>query len=388
MKKWPTKTLGELCDVRIGRTPRRDTPGYWGGKTVWVSISELTGGLIESSKENISDLAVAECMGPPIPVGTLLFSFKLSIGKMGVAGVPLFTNEAIAALPIREPSVLSRDYLRYALMAVSHEGAANVAVLGRVLNKQKVCDIRVPVPPLREQERIVRLLDEADELRRLRAQADKRMADFIPALFHKRFGDPITNPKGWPVKRLGEVTTIAGGGTPSKAEASFWGGDIVWVTPSDLPPRDSGPIGIDASRSRITNAGLRSSSATLLPRGTVLFSSRATIGKVAIASTALTTNQGFVSLTPAPTTSSVFLAHLLFACREAISRLSASTTFREVSRSAVREFAAPIPPLPEQKRFSRIVSDWETMQASSVASGRRADALFDSMLHRAFVGEL
>ena len=68
--------------------------------------------------------------------------------------------------------------------------------------------VEVPVPPLAEQERIVKLLDEADELRKLRAQADRRTAEFIPALFHKMFGDPITNPKHWPNKALGEATTI------------------------------------------------------------------------------------------------------------------------------------------------------------------------------------
>ena len=82
MKCWPTKRLRELCDVRIGRTPRRDEPRFWGGNAVWVTIRELNGGEITSSKETVSDAAVRECMPEPVPVGTLLFSFKLSIGKM------------------------------------------------------------------------------------------------------------------------------------------------------------------------------------------------------------------------------------------------------------------------------------------------------------------
>ena len=147
MKRWPTKPLGELCDVRIGRTPRRDQPQFWGGDAVWVTISELNGGTITSSKEQVSDAAVRECMPEPVPSGTLLFSFKLSIGKMAVAGCPLYTNEAIAALPIRKPEELSRDFLRFALLRESHEGTANTAVMGKVLNKEKVRQLLIPVPP-------------------------------------------------------------------------------------------------------------------------------------------------------------------------------------------------------------------------------------------------
>lgn len=203
MMHWPSKTLGELCDVRIGRTPRRDDSRYWGGDATWVTVSELNGGEITSSREQISEIAVREIMPPPVPTGTLLFSFKLSIGKMAVAGCPLYTNEAIAALPIKRPAELSRDFLRLALLRSSHEGAANTAVMGKVLNKEKVQQIRVPFPPLAEQERIVKLLDEANELRKLRAQADRRMNDLVPALFNEMFGEPVTNARNWKRNALG-----------------------------------------------------------------------------------------------------------------------------------------------------------------------------------------
>lgn len=205
MSKWPTRSLAELCEVRIGRTPRRDTPKYWGGSATWLTIRDLNQDSVSSSKEQISDVAVSECMPPPVPAGTLLFSFKLSIGRMAIAGCPLWTNEAIAALPIRDPNALSVNFLKYALMAKTHDSAADSAVLGKLLNKKKVEQIRIPVPPLAEQNRIVKLLDEADAIRKLRAQADQRTADLIPALFHQMFGDPVTNPMGWPIRPFGEL---------------------------------------------------------------------------------------------------------------------------------------------------------------------------------------
>jgi type I restriction enzyme S subunit len=225
MNRWPTKPLGELCDVRIGRTPRRDNPRFWGGHAVWVTIRELNGGEITSSKEMISDAAVRECMPEPIPAGTLLFSFKLSIGKMAVAGCPLYTNEAIAALPIFNPADLSRDFLRYALLRESHEGTANTAVMGKVLNKEKVQNLSIPVPPLAEQERIVKLLDEADALRKLRTDADRCTAALIPALFDEMFDDPSQNSLRLPLTRLADLCAIPpnyGTMVPARANGGAW----------------------------------------------------------------------------------------------------------------------------------------------------------------------
>jgi type I restriction enzyme S subunit len=99
--KWPTVPLGRLCDIVIGATPSRSEPAYWGGRNVWVTVGELNGEPIYDSREHITDLGIASSASKLIQTGTLLFSFKLSIGKIGRAGCDLYTNEAIAALPVR-----------------------------------------------------------------------------------------------------------------------------------------------------------------------------------------------------------------------------------------------------------------------------------------------
>jgi type I restriction enzyme S subunit len=200
--------LRDLCEVRIGRTPSRSNQSFWGGPGVWITISELNGGELRDSKEHISQLAIRDVMPPPVPAGTLLFSFKLSIGKMGVSAVPLYTNEAIAALPIRDPNRLDREYLRYALMATSGSVQANHAVLGAVLNKAKVEALPIPVRPISEQRRIVDLLSRAENIVRMRREAEKKAKEIIPALFLDMFGDPARNPKGWGIESLAEVVAI------------------------------------------------------------------------------------------------------------------------------------------------------------------------------------
>lgn len=93
--------LSELLDISIGRTPSRNEPEYWGNGHKWVSIRDLNSRVITKTKEQITDLAVKEARCKVVPKGTLLFSFKLTIGKMAFAGCDLFTNEAIAAFSIK-----------------------------------------------------------------------------------------------------------------------------------------------------------------------------------------------------------------------------------------------------------------------------------------------
>jgi len=201
-----TVPLRDLCDVRIGRTPSRSDPRYWGGPGIWVSISELNGHELSDSREHISELAMQDVMPPPVPAGTLLFSFKLSIGKMAVSAVPLYTNEAIAALPIRDPERLDREYLRYALMATSGAAQTNHAVLGAVLNKAKVEALPIPLVPISEQRHIVDLLSRAESIVRMRREAEVKAKEIIPALFVEMFGDPEKNPKGWDSHPLDMIT--------------------------------------------------------------------------------------------------------------------------------------------------------------------------------------
>ena len=103
---------------------------------------------------------------------------------------------------------------------------------------------------------------------------------------------------GWPMVELGNAAELQGGATPRRDNAAFWGGDIPWVTPTDLPALGAGIANVEHTADTITREGLASCSARILPPSTVLFSSRASIGKIGIAAVPLVTNQGFINLIP------------------------------------------------------------------------------------------
>lgn len=185
---WPTVALSDVCEINVGRTPARANPAFWGPGQSWLSIADMNQGrLIQHTKEQITQLAAKACK--LVEPGTVLLSFKLSIGKVGIAARPVFTNEAIAALPIKRPDLLHTEYLAYALDALDLGHGSNRAAMGATLNKAKLREIQIPLPPLVEQRRIAAILDEADALRAKRRQTLALLDDLTQSIFLDMFGN-------------------------------------------------------------------------------------------------------------------------------------------------------------------------------------------------------
>ena len=156
-------------------------------------------------------------------------------------------------------------------------------------------------------------------------------------------------PKGWAWCRLGDIGEIIGGGTPSTSIEEYWNGEISWITPADLSNYSDKYIA--QGKRNITQLGLDNSSAKLIPKGSILFSTRAPIGYVVIADRPLSTNQGFKSLSLSINMSEEFVYYFLLAEKERIKLLASGTTFQELSASAFGKILIPLPPLQEQHRI-------------------------------------
>lgn len=387
MSKWPIVRLADVCTVVIGRTPRRDTPDYWHGNRIWVTVSELNGQVIEDSKEHITDRAVTEVMGDPIVPGTLLFSFKLSIGKMGIAGVPLFTNEAIAALPIRRDDLVLRNYLRYALMLISRKVDTNEAVLGRLLNKKTVEDLPVPLPPLPEQERISQTLDEAVALCRLRAVTDDRTSQLTEALFERMFGSPLASDKGRDGVTLGSLGMVVTGNTPSRTDSSFYGDYIEWVKTDNIDPLRSI---VRPSVERLSETG--AVRGRIVPEGSVLITCIAgsieRVGDAAITDRKVAINQQINAIIPNENVHSTFLGELIRALKPLIQRRATGVMTRIINKSELEAIPAISPPFSGQRRFAELVAEVRELQKGQAACRQRLDDLFESLLSGMFQGEI
>ena len=150
-----TVPLQQICDIQIGKTPSRSVPEYWGGELPWVTISDFTAGrIVTTTQERITQIGAAKSGSKRIPCGTLLLSFKLSLGKRALSGCDLFTNEAIAALHVLDHDVADRDYLYWALGSIDYDRLVDRTAKGKTLNKAKLKILKIPLPPLAEQKRI------------------------------------------------------------------------------------------------------------------------------------------------------------------------------------------------------------------------------------------
>lgn len=165
-------------------------------------------------------------------------------------------------------------------------------------------------------------------------------------------------PDDWEVKSLGEVATIVGGGTPSTLNSAYWNGDIQWFTPAELS--DSKKY-VSKSERTITERGLKESSAKLLPKGTVLLTPRASIGITAILENPASTNQGFQSLIAKNNCCSEFLYYVIPLIKDEMLSRASGSTFAEISAKKLSTITFQLPPLPEQQRIAKALSDVDAL---------------------------
>ena len=205
--------MGDLCSIQLGKTPHRKTERFWDKEkntsNVWLSIADMVHGEeLFDSIEYVSDLG-AENINIT-PEGTLILSFKLTLGRVSFAGNDLFTNEAIAYL-IDLSYNISKKYLFYYFTFFDWNKATegDIKVKGKTLNKEKLKSLSIIIPPLPEQNRIVAILDKAfTAIDKAKANAEKNLAN-AKELFESYLNGIFENPgKDWEEKKLGNLGTL------------------------------------------------------------------------------------------------------------------------------------------------------------------------------------
>ena len=260
------------------------------------------------------------------------------------------------------------DFLAYTLKAsffVQSIVARSVGVSYPAVNTSEVGNIFVPVPSKKEQTAVATFLDR--ETAKIDGLIEKQeyLIEFLREKRQAVISHAVTKglnpnakmkdsgvewleevPEGWAIKSLKYAfRRIVGGSTPSSAKPIFWDGDVVWITPADV----SKTTRLRNSRRRITQEGLLSCSTELVPSGSIIVTSRAPVGNVALAETELCTNQGCKALiVPSSTISPIFAFHLLSILKPELQRLATGTTFTEIATSKLGAIQLPIPPLREQ----------------------------------------
>lgn len=219
--------LSDIYELQMGKTPARKEPTYWNGSNMWVSISDLSsnGKFIKTTKECITDEGVKDSGIKSVPKGTLMMSFKLSLGKVAIADCDLYTNEAIMSFIDKGNYAVDRDYMYYQLQAIDWSRYTNKAVKGATLNKATLSDVFVKLPSLDEQKYVVEKLDKIDRLIANLNKQNELIAESVKSRFIEMFGDPLTNPHGLSVVKLKKISALITKGASPKWQGFAYSND-------------------------------------------------------------------------------------------------------------------------------------------------------------------
>jgi type I restriction enzyme S subunit len=284
-------------------------------------------------------------------------------------------------------TLLLPEYLYYFIRQPAFRNAAKQRMRGAV-GQQRVPEdflgmYSIPLPPLSEQRRIVEILDQADALRRKRAEADARAERILPALFYRMFGDPATNPMGWEVTTLDQISKIVTGNTPSREHAEYFGSDYPWARPADL--EDQLPI-------TKTEQGLSQKGALVgrvVPENSVLVCCiGATLGKVGLAGVRMAINQQINALLPTEKATPEFLYVMCLLNREVFRAAATQQTLPILNKSRFGRQKAILPPIQLQKEFSETARELLHQYHQRKQCITTVEKLFRGLLHRAFTGDL
>lgn len=193
-------------------------------------------------------------------------------------------------------------------------------------------------------------------------------------------------PENWEAVTLGDITTVVGGGTPSRSQSNYWNGGVPWATPTDVTAL--GGRVISKTASTITNSGLANSSATLLPPNSLLVTTRATIGACAISAISMATNQGFQNLVPKKGVCVEFLYYLIQHNTRNLERLGAGSTYLEIPKRVFSRFAVFLPPLVEQRRIATVLSSLDDTIQFELEATDRYKAVKRSLMSVLLTGKL
>lgn len=353
--------LGDVCEVKRGTTitQKEAVPG---------DIPVIAGGLTYSYTHNVPNR-----MGKVITVS----GSGANAGFVNFWSQPIFASDCSTIQPKSDDFDIRFIYYflkknQEFIYNTMRSGAAQPHVYAKDLAK-----IKIPLLPLTKQKRIVTILDKVATIQPKRELILANLDKLARSLFNEIYLDSNSTLK------LCEVSEIVSGGTPKTGISEYWDGVICWVTPAELSSINS--CYISKTARNITDKGLKNSSAKILPVNSVLFSSRAPIGHIAINTVPMATNQGFKSfIVNTKIIEPTYLYYWLDSKRKYLQSLGVGATFKELSKSAISDVLISFPSIEIQRAFSRKLDSIHRIKLSAIAASCYDEEIFQSVESKLF----
>ena len=381
---WTYKKLGEICFIERGGSPR-PIQQYITNRADglnWIKIGDAVEGskYINSTKEKIIPEGLKKTRF--VHKGDFILSNSMSFGKPYILGIDGCIHDGW--LVIRDNNkIFNKSFLYYLLSSPNmyHE-FKRLAVGGVVnnLNSNLVRNVVVPIPPLAEQERIVAELDLLSSIIEKKKAQLKEYDQLAQSIFYDMFGDPITNEKGWEVKKLGEISAIGTGATPSREkEELYYGGDIHWVKTTEVHN-----CVITDTEENITQLAIEQTNCKIYPPNTLLmamYGQGKTRGQIAKLKINAATNQACAAIMLDNCICNLdFVYELLHIKYDNIRAMAQGGNQANLNMKLVGSIPIILPPLPLQQEFASKIEAIERQKTLIQQSIDEVQTLFDSRM--------
>lgn len=379
--------LSQVFDLQMGKTPARNNEAYWGGTNKWISIADIGKApkYISDTKECISDRGVSESGIKKVPQGTVIMSFKLSIGKTAITSEDMFTNEAIMAFIDKGVYPIDTNYFYHFCHGRDWTAGTNKAVMGLTLNKATLSDVEIDIPKIEQQREIASRLDFLDALISSRQEQLTKLDELVKSRFIELFGDSVTNSMGWGTDTvIGVCEDIYGGGTPSKSHPEYYeNGDIPWVSSKDMKT----DILYD-SQIKINQLGVDNSTAKMVPINSVIMVIRSGILKhtlpVAINAVPITVNQDLKVFIPSKRILPIFLMHQFKMLEKDILSGVRAVTADNIEFDSLKKREIIVPPIDLQEQFATFVEQTDKSKLAIQESLAELETLKKALMQTYF----
>lgn len=393
--------IADFGTIVTGKTPSTKNPAFFEGDYQFVTPSDLDWKTYycQLTERTVSEDVRKKFQNQFIPAdATMVTCIGNTIGKCGISSGECLTNQQINTIIPNEG--ISRKFVYYLLMnnidVIRGIGLGGGAATP-ILNKTAFSKIRLRVPPRGSWEGLAAILSAYDDLiennrRRIQLLEQAVRHIYKEWFVHLRFPghehNKIINgiPDGWVKKKIAEVCETVGGGTPSTKNSEYWNGDITWIVPSDITKNDC-LILLDSER-KITEKGLRESSAKIVPAQTILMTSRASVGYFALMDFDVCTNQGFINIIPHADGLRMYILFNLLSRVPEIRSNAKGTTYPEISKGRFREMEIVIPSRTLVNEFSQFALDSLQQVRCLKKSIRKLEKALDILLPRLMSGEV
>jgi type I restriction enzyme S subunit len=375
--------LKDIGKIVTGKTPSKREESFWDSDDIpFVKPDDFKNDVSLVDKFNTYVSFKGSEKANIVPPNSVLVTCIGTIGKVIINNLEVTTNQQINSIIPNEN--IDAKYLMYQILTkkayLNH--IANAPVVP-IINKTTFGNVEINIHPLNQQKAIANKLDIAQELINLRKASIEKLDELSKALFVDMFGDPVENPKKLEIKKLGDITEVKTGKTPSRKEPLYWkDGTELWATTTEVNKKY-----ITDTDEKITKLAILKNNLTVYPKHTILmamYGQGKTRGKVAELMVESSINQAFCAILANDSFNTKFLIMYLHISYEELRRLGRGGNQENLNLDIVKNINIIYPNIEEQNKFAKSIEKIETQKALYEQELKAFESLFESLLNESF----